>query len=164
MMKTTNEIMAALNTVEQDHRLVLEKAQALNDIVSCVLDAADMDPHQALGRLREINKYFATEFESHLEEEETTLFPLLAKHTPGGSGLAACLRREHGELRRKRGEFENCLETAAELEDTLPKAVLRDLVVYGWEFWEALDNHAHAEARALHQYLARSLAGAGAPA
>ena len=151
-------LMAALNTVEQDHRLVLEKSQALKDIVSYLVEGGDMDGHQLLGRLRDINKYFATEFENHLEEEETTLFPLFETHKPEGSELAARLRQEHTELRRKRQEFEDCLEVAGSLEDTLPRTVLRDLLGYGWEFWEVLDHHAHAEALGLHQYMARSLA------
>ena len=40
--------------------------------------------------------------------------------------------------------------------------VLRDLLAYGWELWELLDNHAHAETQAVHQCVAQSLAGAGA--
>jgi hemerythrin-like domain-containing protein len=152
------ELLAALNTVEQDHRLVLEKSQALKDIVSYLVEGGGMDGHQLLNRLRDINKYFATEFENHLEEEETTLFPLFEKHKPEGSELAARLRLEHTDLRRKRQEFEDCLEVAGSLEDTLPRAVLRDLLGYGWEFWQVLDSHAHTEARGLHQYIAQSLA------
>jgi hypothetical protein len=83
---------------------------------------------------------------------------LFEKHRPEGAGLAARLRLEHTDLRHKRQEFEDCLEVAGSLEDTLPRTVLRDLLGYGWEFWQLLDNHAHTEARGLHQYIAQFLA------
>jgi iron-sulfur cluster repair protein YtfE (RIC family) len=150
---------AALDTVEQDHRMVLDKMQALKDVVSCVLNPEDTNPHQILERLQGLNDYFATQFASHMEEEETTLFPLLEQQGAGGSELVAHLRAEHGEILRKREELGNCLAVASGLEDHLPRAVLRDLLGYAWELWELLDHHAHAETRAVHRCLARSLLG-----
>ena len=67
------------------------------------------------------------------------------------------LRREHAEIRRKREELDNCLALAGELEDGLPKRVLRDLLTYGWELWELLDNHAHTETQAVHQCITQSV-------
>jgi iron-sulfur cluster repair protein YtfE (RIC family) len=153
------EVMAALNTVEQDHRLVLEKVQALKEAVGCLLGAGGEDPCQALGRMRESDRYFATLFESHMEEEETTLFPLLERYAAGGADLVARLRREHAEIRAKREELGNCLAVAADLEDRPPRAVLRDVLTYGWELWELLDNHAHLETRSIHHCLGASLLG-----
>jgi iron-sulfur cluster repair protein YtfE (RIC family) len=147
----TAEIRAALNTVEQDHRLVLNKMQALKDAVNQLLDPEDSDLEPVLHRLRDSNEFFATQFASHMAEEETTLFPLLEQLQPEGPALVARLRQEHAEIRRKREEFGNCLELAVELEEGLTTMVRRDLLAYGWELLELLDNHAHAETQAVHQ-------------
>jgi hypothetical protein len=112
-----------------------------------------------LEQLRASNDYFATEFAAHLEEEERTLFPLLERYAPGGDDLVARLRQEHAEIRRRREELGNCIEVAAELEDSFPKAILRDLLMYSWELWTLLDSHAHGETRAVHDCVARSARG-----
>jgi hypothetical protein len=151
------EVMAALNTVEQDHQIVLDKAQALKETVGCLIDPAGLDPHRVLDRLRDISRYCGTQLEAHMEEEEVTLFPLLEGHHPEGPELVTRLRQEHAEIRRKREEFDNCLHVAGDLEDDLPERVLTDLLAYGWDLWEALDAHAHAEAQAVHRGLVRSL-------
>jgi hypothetical protein len=151
-------ILAALNTVEQDHHLVLEKVRALKELVGSLLDPAGVDVHQVLGRLREVHKFFSTQLLSHLDEEEVTLFPLLERDRPTGAELADRLRREHEDIRRKLEEFENCLYVAGQLEDGgLPRAVLRDVLTLGWELWVVLDNHAHAETRGLQQCLHQHL-------
>jgi iron-sulfur cluster repair protein YtfE (RIC family) len=154
---STAEILAVLNTVERDHRLVLEKVQALKDTVSCLLEPGRRDPHRVINRLRELNEYFATEFASHLEEEETTLFPFLERYTPGGKDLVARLREEHADIQCKREELESCLGVATDLEGGPPRMVLRDLLTYGWELWKQLDNHAHVETREVHQCINRFL-------
>jgi hypothetical protein len=160
-MDTAN-FLAALNTVEQDHRLVLDKVQALREAVTCLLDPDVADPAKVVDRLREIDTFLGTQFEAHMEEEETTLFPLLEQDSPEGADLAARLRREHAEIRRRRTEFGDCLAVAAGLEGGAPRMVLMDLIVYGWELWELLDYHAHIETRAVHQCLARSSLGVAA--
>jgi len=151
------EIMAALSTVEQDHQLVLDRMQALRLAVSGLLE-----PNTPVGRtldqLRELNSYFVTQLTTHLEEEEVTLFPLLERHGPEGPELVTRLRVEHTEIRRQLEEFGNCLEIALQLEDT-PRAVLRDLLAYGWDFLESLDNHAHVETQGVHLCLPRSFQG-----
>ena len=154
-----NQFLAALSTVEQDHRLVLNKMQALKDAVGYLLDPQGTDPRQVVKQLRDLNDYFATHFASHMEEEETTLFPLLDQQEAGGPELVAHLRAEHAEILRKRQELGDCLEVADGMEPRLPRAVLRDLLGYGWELWELLDHHAHAETRAVHRCLAQSLLG-----
>jgi hemerythrin-like domain-containing protein len=154
---TAAEFLAALNTVEQDHQLVMDKVQGLRETVSCLLDPARVDCRAVIDRLREFNNVFATQLEMHMEEEETTLFPLLEKHSPEGAEVVARLRAEHAEIRRRRQEFDNCLEIAIGLEDSVPSPVLRDLLVYGWDLWDFLDNHAHMETRSLHLCLTRSL-------
>lgn len=157
------ELVAALNTVEQDHRLVLEKMQALKDAVCCLVDPRDGDLRRALDRLRDLNDYFATQFAVHMDEEELTLFPLLGQQRPAGADLVSRLRVEHTEILRKREEFGNCLDVAAGLEDALPRAVVRDLLGYGWELWDLLDTHAHAETRAVHQCVGAAVPGEGGP-
>jgi hemerythrin-like domain-containing protein len=152
------QFKAALDTVEQDHQAALDNIQALKETVTLLLDPED--PSQVLDRLREVHAYFATQFESHLDEEETTLFPLLERYRPEGPELVARLRREHEELRRKRNELGDCLEVADGLEGGPPPMVLLDVLAYGWDLWELLDNHAHVESRALHECLAQSLPGA----
>jgi iron-sulfur cluster repair protein YtfE (RIC family) len=143
-------VRAALNTVEQDHQMVLDKVQALKETVCFLLDPDDADLRRVLTQLRDSDNYFATLFLNHMDEEEAVLFPLLAEHGAGGSELVERLRSEHTEIRRKREEFGTCLEVVSGL-DNLPRAVLRDLLTYGWELWELLDNHAHLETRALHE-------------
>src|SRR6516165_9546552 len=153
------ELMAALNTVEQDHRLVLDKIQALKETVCRLLDP-EVNTAQVLDQLREIHTYLATQFEAHMEEEETTLFPLLEQQHAEGLELAARLRQEHAEIRRRREEFVNCLWVAGDLEGGPPPMALWDLLEYGWDLWEFLDNHAHVETRAVHQCVTRSAAAA----
>jgi len=151
------ELMAALNTVEQDHRLVLDKVQALKEAVSCLLEPSITDMRCTLRRFWEINEFLSTQFTSHMEEEETSLFPFLEQYTPEGRDLVGRLRLEHEEIRRMREEFGNCLHVASELEPDLPKAVLRDLLADGWALWEIMDNHAHAETQGVRQCIARQL-------
>jgi hypothetical protein len=109
------ELTAALNTVEQDHRLVLDKIQALKDAV-CRLLEPEVDVAQVIDQHREIHAYLATQFEAHMEEEETTLFPLLERQGSEDSGLVVRLRQQHAEIRRRREEFGNCLRVAGDLE------------------------------------------------
>lgn len=149
--------MAALNTVEQDHRLVLERMQTLKDSVDWLTYRTPEDARQALLQLREINKYFATEFTGHLEEEEQTLFPLLEQFNPEGKERVARLRTEHDRIRRECQELEDCLQVAIELEGGLRRAVLRDVFIYGWRLWELLDDHAHLETQMIHQCLESAL-------
>jgi hemerythrin-like domain-containing protein len=158
-----SEFQAALGLVEEDHQLVLEKVQALREAINCLLDPDDPDARAALDRLREMNDYFATRFEAHLEDEEKELFPLL-EQAPGGRELVAGLRQEHEEIRRRRDELGKCLGIASAVEDELPRMVLRDLLAYGWELWDLLDRHAHAETQAVQSGLFRTFLTEGIPA
>ena len=158
------ESVAALDTVEEDHRLVLEKMRALRDAISWLISPGGPGVCRALQRLREVHDYFATHFAAHLLEEERTLFPYLRKNLPDGADLVARLQAEHTEIRRKREEFGNCLDVAAELGDGLPSAVVNDLLVFGWELWDILDHHAHAETYAVQRCLARCLPTSAEPA
>jgi hypothetical protein len=151
------EFMAALCLVEEDHQLVLDKVRGLKDALSRLLEPGAEGLSGAVSRLRELYEYFTTRFIAHLEEEEETLFPLLERDGPEGVELTARLRLEHAEIRRKLEELGNCLSVAAELEGGLPRPVLRDLITDGWELWGALDDHAHAETRALQEAIDRSL-------
>jgi len=149
------ELLAALNTVEQDHHFVLSKIQALKDAIACLLRPGDVDPNQVLPRLKEINDFLETNFTAHMLEEETTLFPLLEQFKPEGAELAARLRLEHEEIRRKRENFADCLAVAFDVEDSLPRAVLRDVLIDGWELWDLLDKHAYVETKAVQECLTR---------
>jgi hemerythrin-like domain-containing protein len=123
------ELKAAVDTVEQDHELVLEKLKALKDTIYCLLEPAKTTSGEMVDELVEFNKYFATKFESHLDEEETTLFPLLEKHTSTGPEIVARLRQQHKEIRRKRQEFEDCLESAARQEEEhIAPSILQQLL------------------------------------
>ena len=152
------ELKAALDTVEQDHQLVLDKMQALKEAVGHLLDPEVEDPRPALDRLRDLNRFFVTQFGNHLEQEEIALFPLLERYE--GRELVARLRHEHTEICRRLEEFNNCLSIAVELE-VPPVAVRRDLLTYGWDFLELMDNHAHIETQAVGRCMARSLRGNG---
>jgi hemerythrin-like domain-containing protein len=152
-----NGVMAALNTVEQDHRLVLDRLQALKDTVDWLMSRTEKEAREGLLRLSEINKYFATEFACHMAEEEQTLFPLLEQHHPEGRELVARLRSEHDAIRHRCRELDDSVQIAIELEDGLRRAVLRDVYVYGWWLWEVLDDHARTETQAIHQCLESSM-------
>jgi hypothetical protein len=158
------ESVAALDTVEEDHRLVLEKMRALRDAISWLISPGGPGRRRALERLREVHDYFATHFAAHLLEEERTLFPYLRKRLPDGPDLVARFQAEHAEIRRKREEFGDCLDVAAELGDELPSAVVNDLLTFGWELWDLLDHHAHAETYAVQRCVARPLPAEAAPA
>jgi hemerythrin-like domain-containing protein len=148
------ELLAALETVEQDHQLVLDKVQVLREMVNSLLEPGDTIPREVIDRLRDMNGSFSTQLECHMDEEEITLFPLMERHTPDGPALVVRLRQEHEEIRRRLEEFANCLHVSGELEDNLPRMVARDLLTFGWQLWDILDNHAHQETAALRECLA----------
>jgi hemerythrin-like domain-containing protein len=153
------QLKAAVDTVEQDHELLVQKLKALKDTIYCLLEPAKTTSSQMVDELVEFNKYFAIKFEVHLEEEETTLFPLLEKYTSTGAEVVARLRQQHNDIRRKRQEFEDCLETAAGLkEDNIAPSILQKLLHYGLDFWGQLDAHAHTEGSELHQCISGMLA------
>jgi hemerythrin-like domain-containing protein len=152
------DLLPALNTVEQDHHLVLDKVRALKETAYYFVNPGGNTPRQIIDHLRGLHGYFATQFTAHMAEEEVTLFPLLEQHQPEGPELVARLRREHGEIRRRCEELGNSLKVADELEGEFPRMVLRDLLAYGWDLWEKLDDHARTETRAVHRYLAQTFA------
>ncbi len=150
------EVLAALDTIEQDHRLVLERMQALKETVNCLMYQNATDIRQVLFKLREINKYFSTEFLCHSDDEDQTLFPLLEQSLPEGKSLVTRLRAEHDMIRRRCEEFDGSLQIALDLEDGLNRTVLRDVFIYGWRLWELLDDHARVETQAIQQCVERS--------
>jgi hemerythrin-like domain-containing protein len=155
-MMNDSEVMAALNTIEQDHRLVLDRMHALKETVSCLMYRRAEDVRQVLLKLREINKYFSTEFTCHSDEEEQTLFPFLEQDNPKRNELVERLRAEHDTIRRRCEELDNSLQVALDLEDGLNKTVLRDVYIYGWQLWELLDDHARVETQAIRHSLESS--------
>jgi hypothetical protein len=157
-------ILAALKTVEQDHQMVLDKVQALRQAVEELIHLNGGSAGRLLKQLQEIHAYFATQFEAHMEEEETTLLPLLETGASDGPALVARLRQEHEEIRRMRTDFGNCLDVAGQLADRVPRTVLRELMTYAWELWDLLDRHAYNETRAVHLRVAGELVGETPPA
>jgi iron-sulfur cluster repair protein YtfE (RIC family) len=156
MTMDATQLKAAVNIVEQDHQLVLENLRALKDTVYCLMEPAKTSSGEVVTRLDEFNKFFTSQFEDHLKEEETTLFPLLEKDGSGGAEVVARLRKDHDDIRRKRSEFESCLKiAAASQEENIPPSILRDLLRYGLDFWEQLDTHAHFESRELHRCISQ---------
>jgi hemerythrin-like domain-containing protein len=149
-------VAAALETVEQDHELVLERIQALHEMVAALL-APEIDTTQVFGQLHELNNYFVTQFANHLDEEDRTLFPMLEQLAPDGAGLVERLRQEHTALQSKLDEFSKCLDVACELQDRPPRVVLRDLLTYTWDLWDLLDKHANTETQGIHACLGRHL-------
>ncbi len=149
------ELKAALDSVGQDHELVLAKVDALRQTVRCLVEPEAVNRSRILARLRDLNEYFAGRFAEHLEEEEKSLFPLLEKYRPEFAGLVARLRLEHEEIRRKVEDLGQGLHDAVEQKDGVTPAVLWDLLGCGWDLWELLDRHASAESGAVRQCLAR---------
>jgi iron-sulfur cluster repair protein YtfE (RIC family) len=154
------ELLAALNTVEQDHQLVLDKVEGLKKAVSIYLEPDGL-PRQVLDQLRDLYNFFSIEFENHLEEEEITLFPLLEKAAPDGATLVERLKKDHEEIRHRLGEFEKSLHIATELADHPQRMVLRDLLDYGWELWDVLHTHAHLETQVVQQCVSQALRSGG---
>lgn len=154
-----DQFTAALKVVEDDHQLVLEKAQALRKVLRSLMETEDRHPHQVIAKLQDISDFLGTRLAGHLDEEETALFPFLEQSLPEGGALVARLRLDHAAILEKRQEFANCLEIAAELVDGgLTHAVLLDLLAFGLELWELLDAHAHSETQGIRQCIAyRSL-------
>jgi len=137
---------AVLSTVEQDHQLVVQQLQVLRGAVTSLMKLPSKVKVQAvLGRLSESYRFFAERFEAHMEEEEHTLFPFLARQMPDGHRVVERLRADHEEIRSLCKQFGRSLDAAHESGDRPPRDVLRDVLTYGWELWEALDDHAHEE-------------------
>jgi len=113
------EITAVLNTVEQDHVLVLENIRALKEAVTALMrPPTKIDVRAVLEQLCDSQCYFNGRFESHMEEEERTLFPFLARQKPCGPRVVAQLRQEHGEIRHLREKFGNSLDLALKMRIT----------------------------------------------
>lgn len=149
----------AYATLEQDHELVLDRVQALHQMVLALTAPERLVASSLFAQLRELDNYFSTQFATHLEEEEQTLFPLLEQFPPRGPELVKQLRQEHDELRRRLDEFSSCLSVAIDLQDRPPKTVLEDLLVYTWDLWELLDRHAHDETRGVNECVKQYLRG-----
>jgi hemerythrin-like domain-containing protein len=158
-----NELMAAMQTVEQDHQLVLEQMQGLKDAVGHLAKPV-ASARRAVDHLDQFYKFFATQFAAHMAEEEETLFTLLKKYRKDGSELVASLVQGHDEIRSRLDNLERCLRVASELEDHIPRQVLHDLFTLGWELWHVLDDHARQETAAINECMMQSfLPGISAP-
>lgn len=151
-----SELMAVMNTVEEDHRQVLENLQALKETLRS-LTGTERSPCPVLVRLNEETNRFTKRFAEHTREEEKTLFPFLAEHLPDEPNLVGGLRQQHDAISRKREEFRDCLAMAQELGDGLSRAVLLDVLASGWELLDLLDEHAREETKAVQKCFSRYL-------
>jgi hemerythrin-like domain-containing protein len=147
-----SELMEVMNTVEEDHRQVLEKLQALQEGLGGLTGTA-RSRQLALLRLSEVNDLLANRFAEHALEEETALFPFLARNLPDEPDLVDSLRQEHEEIAGKREEFGDCLAMAQELGHGLT----REIIASGWELLDLLDRHAQRETQAVQKCFARYL-------
>jgi hemerythrin-like domain-containing protein len=150
-------VIAVMDIVEEDHRMVLEKTRALKDTVDCLMVPDDKGLTEALHRLQRLNHYFASHFATHIAEEDQVLLPFLERQSPAGPELVAGLRRQHAEIVRKREELADCLNVADDLEGGPPQMVIADLVAYGLELWDLLDSHARDETQAVHECIKAAL-------
>jgi hemerythrin-like domain-containing protein len=154
----TSEVTAVLDIAEQDHQRVLENIQTLKEaVVGLMRPRGNIDLPDALRRLRDSQRFVNGWFITHTEGEERTLFPFLERHNSDGAGVVARLRGEHEEIHRLFDQFSNSLSAAHASKDQLSAKVVNDLLTYGWELWEALDDHACEETEAVH----RTAAGVG---
>lgn len=144
-----SKLMAVMNTVEEDHRQVLDTLKELRESLE-TLSGTD-SPCTVLKRLHEVNAGFAARFARHASDEERTLFPFLAENLPEETELVNELEREHQEIITKFGEFQNCLDVGDELEDKVPHAILLDVLAFGWELLDLMDRHAHHETSAVQR-------------
>jgi hemerythrin-like domain-containing protein len=149
-----SQLMSAMNMVETDHQLVVEKLQLLKDALGCLMDS-ERNATSLVKRIYELSKVIASRFSTHVAQQEIRLLPFLVQNLPEEPGLVATLRNEHERIERKSAELSNCLKVALELEEKLPHAVLWDVMTYGWELWELLDGHAHRETAAIRRCFAK---------
>jgi hypothetical protein len=149
-----SQLMSAMNMVETDHQLVVEKLQLLKDALGCLMDS-DRNPASVVKRIDELSKVIASRFSAHVAQQEIRLFPFLLQNLPEEPDLVAALRKEHEGIEQKSAELSNCLKLALELEEKLPHAVLWDVMTYGWDLWELLDGHAHRETAAIRRCFAK---------
>lgn len=153
-----DHLFAALRIVEQDHQLVVEKAQALRSALAYLRETGDRQAPQVIGNLRRLNEFFESHLAAHMEDEERTLYPLLENSMVEGSALVDQLTAEHTAIVTKYREFADCLQIAAEVgEDGLAHSVVLDLLAFGLDLWEALDAHARTETQAIRQCLVSAL-------
>lgn len=150
------ELMAVMKAVEEDHRQVLDKLQALQAALGC-LTGTEKSPWPILTRLGEVNTLLARRSAEHAAEEERTLFPFLVQNLPDEPHLVEDLRHEQDEINHKREEFGDSLVMAQQLGSGISRAILLDVIASGWELLDLLDRHAHAETAAVQKCFSRFL-------
>jgi hypothetical protein len=149
------QLMSAMNWIEDDHQLVVDKLRALQQALGCLREPGS-DAARFLRRLQTFNQAIAARFSAHVAQQEVHVLPYLQNNLPDEPGLVATLREEHEKIKSKLGEWDSCLKVALQLE-SVPHAVLLDILAYGWEVWELLDRHAHRETTALGRCFGRFL-------
>jgi hemerythrin-like domain-containing protein len=148
-----NKLMAVMNGVQEDHAQVLEKLQALREALASLAEP-DRSPQSVLRWLHEVNTSFGKRFAEHAAEEEKTLFPFLTENLPDEPNLVASLRQEHVQIRKKFADFASCMDVGEEV-DGPPRAILLDVLSFGWELLDLLDRHASSVTRAVQQCFSR---------
>lgn len=147
------KLMAVMDTVEEDHRQVAARMQALKEALISL--SQTNNPRSVLRQVHEANAGFAKRFAHHAREEESTLFPFLIENLPDEPDLVNALQKEHEEIIAKFEDFDNCVEMGEELDEVLPRTILLDVLAFGWELLDQMDLHAHHETSAVQRCLSR---------
>ena len=98
-----------IHTLMEEHKILLQFAEELKNTVEEIKGAKDFDSvRENMKELSSIAKHFK-ESEKHYLREENVLFPYLEKH--GITQPPAIMWSEHNEIRKKKGELYELLNT-----------------------------------------------------
>ncbi len=150
-----DQLIAVMGAVEQDHRLVLKKVKALKEALGC-LSGIEKEPTPVLEKLQELKRFLENRFGRPTKKEEV-LFSFLKQNLAEKPDVVESLRHEYGEINRKREEFGDCLDLAQGLGNGLTRAVLLDVLAFGFELWDLLDLHVYHETKAVQECFSRFL-------
>jgi hypothetical protein len=98
-----------VHTLMEEHKILLQFADKLKNVVGEIKGAKEFDSvRENMKQLNHIAKHFK-ESEKHYLREENVLFPYLEKH--GITQPPAIMWSEHNEIRKKKGELYQLLDT-----------------------------------------------------
>ena len=100
------------------HTKILDHCDLLEQLVTMLGDTADET--QLRDTAREVNTYFSRSARLHHQDEETDLFPLLARQSLKLADLVHALRQEHEELDALWAVLETGLKQVTQLDDPEP--------------------------------------------
>ena len=98
-----------IHTLMEEHKILLQFADKLKNVVGEIKGAKEFDSvRENMKQLNHIAEHFK-ESEKHYLREENVLFPYLEKH--GITQPPAIMWSEHNEIRKKKGELYQLLDT-----------------------------------------------------